>query len=40
MTKHKKDPEKHGTDWIDCLASAAKALGFNKIRVRWKLERP
>lgn len=31
-------PKKDDSDWVDHLTAAAGALGFNPIRVRWKLE--
>ncbi len=31
-------PEREGRDWIDTAAGMAGRLGFNAVRVRWKLE--
>ena len=31
--------EKKDRDWVDLLADAAFALGFNRVQVRWKLDR-
>lgn len=33
------EPEDDKPDWVDRLARLAGALGFNPVRVRWKLER-
>ncbi|MBW2703384.1 MAG: rhomboid family intramembrane serine protease [Deltaproteobacteria bacterium] len=32
-------PKKDDTDWVDRLSHLASLLGFNQVRVRWKLDR-